>query len=348
MVEETLKTNIRAIQALYPIAEELPYLLNTENLKGFPLWMKKAITVYELPFLGAPSAPLYLVAPASEITFDQLSRIYKQLTQLLQRHVLVIADRLPSKYRPMLVRLRIPFIYKDEFIFAPELGVNGKIKSLDYAPNMETTNAALSPFALKIVAGLLTKFIPFRFTLKALHEQITENKQFKLSPSKLSLILSDLARKNILISHGAGPTKFYSVESAKDIWERIQTTSIDPLFRIVKTNYAPQDIKKYCLAGGSALAHYSNLATPKEITIAMTANVFRTQYQNSFKKNNLQGDFENTVSLQTWKEDPFLFSIDGVINPIELYFSIRHNPDERIQMSLDEMLAKFQLERKED
>lgn len=100
-----IERNLKALQTLYPQAEGEVRPVNLNTVPGLAAWIRGAIVLYELPFLGAPSAPLYLVLPNAELEFEQLARIYRELAEKLQSPILVIADPLPPKHRPLLVVL---------------------------------------------------------------------------------------------------------------------------------------------------------------------------------------------------------------------------------------------------
>lgn len=341
-----LEKNLKAIQALYPNTEGEPRYLKVKTIQGLPIWMKDAIDICELPFVAAMNGPLYLVMPKAKIEFEHLMRIYRQLSDKLTPNILIIADHLPPKYRPLLVKFRLPFIYKDESIFAPNLGLKIKnLKKFETKPKFEIKNEeALTPFALKIIAGLLTNNIPQEFTLKFLHENILQR---QVSLSKISMTLHDLAENGVLLVQGAGPKKYYSKNAVQKIWEKTLSSNFAPFFREMKAHYIPEEREVYSVAGETALAHYSNLAAPKQQTIAMTAGTFRRIYQGS-GKTIPDGDWNSPSVVQIWKENPHLFSIDGVMSPIEVFFAMRLHSDERVQLSLDEMIRRYGLARKEE
>jgi hypothetical protein len=339
-----LKKNLEALKALYPGSTEGDLRhIGGDVLKGFPVWIKESIQLYDFPLEGL-AAPLYLVVPKENITVEHMTRIYRQLAEKLDAHIIVIADRMPPKHRPLLVKYRIPFIYKDESIFAPELGLKfGQLKRFESKLkfDLESKKETLTPFALKIIAGLLTNKIPQEFTHKFLHQKLSE--QTKLSSSKLNPILNDLAANGFLLIQGSGPTKTYIKNEIQKIWEITLAASFAPFFREVRTNYVPNDRSAYSIAGETALAHYSNLAAPRQTTIAMTAGEFRSVYQGKIQNTKPSVDFGKPGLVQIWKEDPHLFSSDGVMNPIEVFFSMRTHLDDRIQIALDEMLNTFGL-----
>lgn len=342
-----LERNLKALQALYPQAGGAVRRVAMDSIRGLPAWIRGAVELYELPFLGRPPAPLFLMRPKAKLEFEHLTRIYRELAEKVSAPLLLIADEIPPKHRPLLVKFRIPFIYKDESVFAPDLGLKiSRLNTLRIAPRLEVRHKAesLSPFALKILAGLLTNQLPPAFSLKALHDLLGK-RRFVVSLAKLSPILNELAQHELLCTQGAGPRKTYLKAVPQDTWKRLLELRPAPFFREVQVNYIPRKENTYAIAGESALAHYSNLAEPKSATIAMTPGTYRAIYERA--KNTISyGDFGNPNIVQIWKENPLLFSIDGVLNPVELYLSMREHPDERVQIELDQLLAPYKLSRK--
>jgi hypothetical protein len=332
MEQIDIERNLRALQALYPgQVEDKPQYLPMEQIKGLPVWMRENIRVLRLPTKEA--APLYLVIPKPQLAFEHLMRIYQLLHEKLGPLVLVIADQMPPKHRPLLVKFRIPFIYKNESVFAPDLGLKfGQLKKFEDQPKLELANKreGLTPFALKIVAGLLTNQIPKEFTQKQLLKKLQG--QTKISASKLSPALTELTENELLLSQGAGPTKSYTQESHQTTWEKMLSQTFTPFFKEVETNYLPKPLTAYVVAGETALARYSNLAHPNQNIIAVTTSEFRQNFKTPNKKA-LARELNEITLVQIWKEDPALFAIKGAQNPIEVFFSLQRNTDERIQLS---------------
>lgn len=350
MNNSSLDQNLDALQSLYPQQfTNTVHPLPKGTLNGLPVWIKGAVRVFVVTRLETPESPfLYLVQPETGIAFEQLMRIYRQLIEKLKAPVLIIADNLLHKHRPLLVKFKIAFIYKNESVYAPELGLKfGRIGLFkeDRSIQVENKKEMITPFALKLVAGLLTDQIPPEFTLKSLHNKI-QNKGFEVSMTKLSLTLKELGENDLLLVGGAGPNRHFTKAIAKKIWEKLLVLPLSPIFREAKTNYIPKNRENFCLAGETALAEYSSLAANATATIAMSIKEFRESYEG--KKNEIPlGDVNTYSIIQIWKEPPHLFAINGVMNPIEVFFAMRNHHDERVQMAIDEMLAPYGLTKKE-
>ena len=351
MKESNLNDHIAALNRLYPqqmgnVAQTLP----KSALIGLPVWIKGSVKIFQLDRLGEPTeAFIYLVQPEPELTFEQLMRIYRQLVERFAAPILIIADNLPAKHRPLLVKFNIAFIYKSESIYAPALGLmfnHLKRFQEDRKNRVEFKREALTPFALKLVSGLLTNRIPPEFTLKALHEFLRQEGG-EVSAAKLSLTLRDLVNHGLLHASGAGPTRCFGKLNVEKTWEKILLAPIAPFFRQVEINFVQKEnTEAFCLAGESALAQYSNLAVTGTATHAMSVREFRASYE-GIRSKVPSSYFNIPTVIQIWKEPPHLFAVEGVLNPVELFFSMRNHPDERVQLALDEMLKDYGLVRKE-
>lgn len=341
-----INRNICALQRLYPqhfagTTQPLPQ----GALNGLPVWVKGAAKIFALARLEVPEEPfLYLAQPEPEIAFELLMRVYRQLIEKLKAPVLVIADNLQSKHRPLLVKFNIAFIYKNESVYAPELGLKfnriNRFKE-DRTIHVENKKEAITPFALKLVAGLLTDQISHEFTLKGLDDKI-QSEGFEISKAKLSLALKELAVNGLILTGGSGPTRYFTKATVEKTWKKILALPLAPFFREAQTNYVPKNLETLCLAGETALAQYSNLAAGQSAIIAMSVKEFRAGYES--KKNEIPfGDIYTPSTIQIWKEPPHLFALRGVMNPIEVFFAMRTHHDERVQIALNEMLKPYGL-----
>lgn len=340
-----IKKNLKALHYFYPDHLQA-YKLDKNDFKNLPIWVKNSIDVHIVEL--DQTERIYLLTSKNGLKFDQLLLIHKLVSEEIASTLLLKADNLPAKYRPLLVRSRIPFIYNDEAIFAPALGLKfNNLKILDVPSKVEIrpTTESLRPISLKIVSGILTGFIDKEFNLKNLHKKLMDQ-GFRISMGKLGASLKELSENQLLLVQGSGPQKHYICHSRELTWDTLQKAKFSTFFHSFKTNYLPKEHHLFVYSGETALSTYSNLASPHDQTIAITTQNFKSIYKEQAQHKNL--DLENQNTVQVWKENPALFSIDGVMNPIELYFSLVSHPDERVQKSLTEMLFQQGLTRNGD
>ncbi|MFH1356296.1 MAG: hypothetical protein ABII18_04095 [bacterium] len=339
MIDKPLKI----LKTIYPFVEQ-PKIEVLGALKNLPMWILGSVKVYVV-FLEDNDLNINFVQLSKDLTFGQVTLIYKKLTEQLNGFIIMIADNMPAKYRGLLVRSRISYVFKDQSIYAPDLGlhINNAKKHFASKPEIKQTEALLTPFALKLIAGIITEHLPKDFTLKGLL-RILHQKTVKASVAKLSMTLNLLVQNNLILSKGSGPQKSFIARTNQEMFDVLNELRIAPLYKTYEYSHSPFVTEKSCRAGETALAQYSMLAEPRISVIAVMAKEFREQKQ-------LDGqivDEENPCHVQVWKEDPMLFSQNKNLNPVELYLSIKDDPDERVQLSLVEMLKGISLKKESE
>lgn len=325
---------LQAFQTLFPTVQQDQFFLRPKNLSDFPFWLRSAADAYTLEISAKEKLHVTLIRPKGELSFDQLINIYRQVSAKTGQKTLLIADSLNPKHRPLLVKFGIPFIFKNESIFAPNLAlVFDRLKSLEQKKEQKDIllKEELSPFALKLIAGHIIGELSQELTLKSILQKLP--KAIKPpSRAKLSNVMNELVRAGLATSTGAGPKKTFSFLVRRKLWSALGTTRFSAVMKIIEGHYELPKRPEYVLSSESALATYSDLASPKIVTIAVSSAVYSRLSPS-----------QSTIYIQVWKSDPRLFSVKGNLNPIELYFSMRSHPDERVQLALKQMLSKYDL-----
>lgn len=91
-------------------------------------------------------------------------------------------------------------------------------------------------------------------------------------------------------------------------------------------------------AGITALSYYSMLASPRQESLAVSLHEWKSIKIES-PENYATEDDPETVNVEIWTYDPALFSVDGYVDPLSLYLSLRNHVDERIEAALEEMIG---------
>lgn len=312
-------------------------------LPGVPIYITQAFSSYQFGVGEPEQYELLLLTPKRELAFEQIMNALRFVRRLRGRTIpVLIADDVNPKFRPLLVREKVPFLYKDKTIFIPEIGLKGDIGKLiktrtNQGLGLKDAQFELKPIALKIIAGYLTDQVPARFSQGHLFDEI-KNK-VDVSRTKFSEAVRDLVRAELLVSKGLGPKKEYQFAHKQQLWTAVGKIPLGKLFRVVEVENAPKSKDDYVFAGETALSNFSNLAESKKKTIAVTSEVFKDLKNNDQIHGGVGG-----VKIEVWKEDPKLFSIGNNLNPIEVYFSLKHEMDDRVQIALQEMLREYGIE----
>jgi hypothetical protein len=123
----------------------------------------------------------------------------------------------------------------------------------------------------------------------------------------------------------------------EQIWQMAQPYLKTPVKRRVWIK-PPKKSSTYRLAGLSALAQKSNLASPSETCYAMSGIAW-TKLQN--KIDHLPQAVPGLSELQLWSYQPDMVGKSTRVDPLSLWISLKEDVDPRIQMALDEMMKEI-------
>ena len=327
--------NISLLKQIFPKSHGTIEKLPKEH--SLPAWVLAAANIHK--FNISPDEAMYLIEPKKELTFDALLNIQKQVAKRLERVALLIVDEVNPKYRGLFVNHSVPFIFKDVSIYAPELGI--KLMNFDKVrPSAVVKVPAnkINSFELKIVAGYLTGFLTCNYlNLDNLLLSLMDN-DYKCSKSKLSQAINHFLDLGYMQSCGSGPNRKVKFNPKQYIWEELQNVGMKS--SIKRYELHSDVVGEIILSGESALAEYSDLSEPAVQQIAMT----NVDWRKIAKPKIASAQGDNKVIVEVFKESPRLFSIQQrYLNPVELYFSLKNHTDERIQLCLDQMLNKFNI-----
>ena len=160
-------------------------------------------------------------------------------------------------------------------------------------------------------------------------------KQLHVNPMAISRAIKELEAFQLIVERKSGRSKIVHFVDRGALWDFLQTHGRSP---VVKTIYLGQNIAKLTQAGISALASISLLADDK----TPTAMAYKSEQQN-FVAVDAE---EASMRLELWDRKPVLVEKNR-INMIDLYLSLQHSTDERVQIELSKVLAEAKLARKE-
>lgn len=302
------------------------------DIDKLPVWIAKSVDVFALRL--NKEMRLYLVKPLKELAFEQITNILEQVQKRLGGITLLVADDVNPRFRALFVKNNVPFVYRDKSIFAPALG----LKLFDYKAHRKIENVnienEITPFELKLLAGYLTGFIVQEgFNLNQLEEILAHNK-YQCAKSKLAQAVNQLIKLGYLTVTGSGPNRLVKFKNREEVWDQLKDQDVKRFHKTVKGYYI--DNVDHVVSGETALAHYSDLVEPKINYLALTNKELKALEQNGKPV----GQFgEPEFMFDVMKEPASLFAVDEkYINPVELYFLLKNESDERVQLSIEQML----------
>ena len=304
----------------WPGAGKLPYfLLDTFDVRELKLLDRQFL----LAFDKRPDKP-------------GLANVRGQVAKLRELTgvpVVYVTGTLASYERKRLIEQKVPFLVPGNQLYLPDLGIDLReyFRKPPAAPD-----EALSPATQ---AMLITVLLRHPWCPKWQPAEVVGDLGY--TAMTLSRAVKELTAAGIATLRTEGRARWLHTErTAAQTWEGAK-----PLLRSpVKRRFWAKPIPKWKpplvrLAGLSALARYSMLAEPQWPTYAISPAQWKTATQAGIDvlPEPLPGAFE----WEIWHYNPALVPNSETVDPLSLTLSLQANPDERVQLALDELKGRF-------
>jgi len=280
-------------------------------------------------------------------------------------HLMIfVTDTLPSYDRKRLIEKRVQFIVPGNQLFLPAFGMDLREY---YRQRLEKTQA-LSPATQAMLIQCLVK----GWQDKWLTTRSAFEKSFSYAKMTVTRAIKELTDLDIVQpGKEMGENAIFFHLAPRETWERAKEHMRTPVKKTLWLNAIPEasDIPML-LAGESALAEMSLLASPKVPVFAMTAAQFDHIRANAQLEMNaahgkdfgLWSSTSTTTNsklessapyrevpqnhaiccIQVWSYEPVPSnSAPGAVDSFSLYLSLKDDRDERVQMCLDEMMENL-------
>lgn len=246
----------------------------------------------------------------------------QKLAEIVNIPVVLVLDECLPRQRESLIKARIPFVMEGTQIFLPFMGV---------ALQEKFSKRMLAPRKISPAAQVL--FLYFLYSGKEEISLSELSNHLSYSLMTISRATKQLEDAGIIKSHKRGVSKFVTSEFyGKELFTVAEKVLISPVKK--KLYIERKDLKdEFLKAGISALSEYSMLS-PSKIETYATMQFYGNSYE-------FMTDIDKEIQLEIWHYDSKLFGMKGKIDALSLYLSLKDNADERIQISLTEMMEEF-------
>ncbi|MCF8138827.1 MAG: transcriptional regulator [Desulfotignum sp.] len=293
---------------------------------NLPIFLRNMYAFFEVRILDTPC----LVMATKDKTEQTPATIHKHMLQVRKKwqdEVIYVRQQMTAYNRKRLIQHKIPFVIPLNQMYLPFLGIDLR----EHFKKIRETAASFSPSTQAVVLYYLS-----------------QNRQLHLTPKKLAnelgySIMTMTRALDELNGAGLGTIAMEGRERVlrfhrdkKQVWE----TALERLRSPVKKRLWVKAFSNQSFglsAGLSALAHYSNLAAPKNPVLALEGK--------HWKKVNNTNDVmilaiaeANASKLEIWSYSPKLFGENGVVDRFSLFLSMREDNDERVQSALKGMM----------
>ncbi|RRO23228.1 hypothetical protein [Pectobacterium aquaticum] len=255
-----------------------------------------------------------------------------------ERVVVYVTNTLSFVERKSLIEQQINFISIDRQFFIPELAMD-----LREAFRMRKQNQERGTEFSPATQAILIRLLYDGWNQSGLAYNAYElMAPYKYSRVTLSKVTTELINADILIpdTEEAFTTKRYTfTHSQKDTFKKALPMMRSPVKKTVMVNKIPKLGKDVCYSGDTALAKYTLLSSGRHPVFAMTQKIYTTFLESGqFKEVTDIDSAKATIEIWRYRSPK---SSTNVVDEISLYLAFKDNPDERIQLSLDEIKENY-------
>lgn len=295
---------------------------------------------YNLQLLSWDEYRCVLLTPNSHSwRLPSLKKQFKNFCSLCTVPCALHLDGLTAQQRRNLVESKVPFIAEPQQVYLPFWGCFFYEKCAP-APLVEET---MAPGTQLVFLYL------YYYTVQNRNMNQTDlSKKLRLSKATCSRAIRDLTGSGIIAVKNEGTNHwiiplFDKPEFLRKAYGRMKS----PVKRVIYVKGQPS-APQFFQSGVKALSSISMVGAKEYdrglAVSARTASKIPTEH--IISKREFE-DFGGSA-VEVWSYDPGLLSDNGRVDDISLLLSLDNDPDERIQMGLDEIREKHGLPIKED
>lgn len=301
------------------------------QVSGLPLYLDASYEVRSAMIGGYVYLAVSLKNPMELKPATLEKHLEKMGIQLARGDFFVVADWLPSYLRQRLVTRNIPFVVPDVQVFLPQLGLAKKELTKQTSGRKHSEPILrLSPSTTCLLIDILNRRVKPQMNVAEL------GRQLGYSAMTASRALNEIEHLELLPVKRIGKSRilFSDGRPLRELWTLVRPLMRNPVTLTTRIN-ADKQMVDGVLSGETALSRRSSLAAPKEPVFAVSHSRMKL-----LDKQFGQAIFEddNTTAVEVWSYSPEQTAIQGIADPFSLALIFESSTDERILISVDEML----------
>ncbi|MHC8341170.1 hypothetical protein [Pseudomonas sp. HLT2-19-2] len=273
--------------------------------------------------------------------FENAAKVRKHidaLKKMLDQPILYATGALKSYERKRLIESGVQFVVPGNQLFAPQLGMDLR----EFYRSRQADKEAMSPASQALLIAAIIRGWDEDYIFRGA-DLVDGDPYSKMTTSRA---MKEFQSFGLIepASNEKSP-RWHFIAAPKTIWEKALPVMQNPVKRVVYSDWHPQLQRA---AGLSALSKVSMLGEPSIPVIAFTKEGWDAEVQRSGRTE--VGQFNDPVfEVEIWSYSP-----DHIIgktcvpvsresvDPLSLYLSLRDDVDDRVQISLDEMMEKIE------
>jgi hypothetical protein len=277
-----------------------------------------------------------------EMGVKQTYKHFQQIKKVLNLDVVLISDQMMSYKRKRLIQQGINFLVPGKQLFLPVLMMNLS-ENFGSSKKESSVGEYLLPSSQLILLYHLFK-----------KDEGAELEGFSFKEIAMKIGYSAMAISNAvdnlknlsLVEVYGGKTKYIRFLYKKyDLWRMalVENRFINPIIKTVYIDNLPENYP-FLKSNLSALSCYSDINSANQQYYAIE----KTEFYKLIKSGLIEAynEYEGDYALEIWKYDPKILAdkfskSHQLVDPLSLYLCFMNSSEARIEIALDEIIAKF-------
>jgi hypothetical protein len=302
--------------------------------KRLPFFLQDAYLFYRVQLLELDCI-MMLDTRDQEESPAVIRKHMEQVRAKWDGEIIYARDTVTAYNRKRLIEQKLPFIVPGNQLYLPMLGLDLR----EHFRQKREVSPYFTPSTQVLVLHLIyggNKQMDKRNTPTELARV--------LGYSKMTMTRAFREVESILKAAApAGDQDLFDLHNFRSfpLWETTRQFMRSPVKK--RLYVSPFDIQSHIghLAGLSALADYSMLASPKNKVLAVSQEEWKTLRQNhQFPV--LDDPEPQATEIEIWSYAPRLFGHGDAVDRLSLYLSLQDNHDERVEVALETLLEGMQ------
>ncbi|MFV1966901.1 MAG: hypothetical protein ACC628_15860 [Pirellulaceae bacterium] len=294
--------------------------------RRLPVFLRDGYTFYQTEVLAVPCL---LMSDDGEETRSPAT-VRKHMEQVRPKwdgEIIYVRDHLAAYERKQLIAQKVPFLVPGNQLYLPMLGIDLR----EHFRSLHRAAPTLSPAAQAVVLHLLLQSDQEIHTPAELAERLGYTKM------SMTRVFNEMEAEDLGDIEMEGRQRCLTLDVARqELWRKALPLMRSPV-KQRKHIHAPSRDSRWLVAGLSALAKYSMLASPPVPVVATTTKQWK-RLQKQFDFEPTAADDPDSTQVEIWSYDPELFARNKAIDRLSLFLSLRDSKDERVQAALEEMM----------
>jgi hypothetical protein len=297
-------------------------------INGLPLYLSKTYKPFHFELFGKELI-LFEVIGRGIGTPSRMAKDLNHLQRQFGMNSVFVLEYLASWQRGRLIEQGVPFIVPGRQMFLPMLLIDLR----EYFP----TNTLKEPTNLSWTSQL-TVIRQILFMDVGDRPMTEVASVLGYSPMTMTKVRQEVSGLGLCEERIKGRERHFQFTlDPEQLWNASK-----PYLRSPVLNRHPvfgMD-KESLTASVNALSWRSSIQADSEICVAVHSRRFRNLLQSGIIIKIEDEDRADAI-IEEWQYDPHKLSNTETVDPLSLYLSLTHDPDERIQIALDEMMENL-------